>query len=91
MPNGHYTALTREDLNEPLEAWCFDPVRSSGDIAVIRDEAGWYLLYFNGWGESVQTLQTRQLLLDQAYSDWLGAKAPDYSVKTHALGMQIAR
>ncbi len=90
-PDGHYTALTRADLNEALETWCFDPARKSGDITLIRDETGWYLLYFNGWGESVQALQTRQLSLDQAYADWIAARKADYPVKTHALGMQIAR
>jgi hypothetical protein len=91
VPDGHYTALTREDLEGALEDWCLDPERKFGDTAVLRGEAGWYLVYFSGWGESAQALRTRQAQRDQAYDDWLAARAEDYPVRTSAIGMQIGR
>ena len=91
VPDGHYPALTREDLEGAMEDWCLDPGRKPGDTAVLRGEAGWYLVYFNGLGESAETIRARESQRDQAYDEWLAARAEDYPVRTSALGMQIAR
>lgn len=89
--DGHYAALTREGLDEALEQWCFDSRRTAGDTALLQGESGWYLVYFNGWGADYSEVQARQTLLEQSYQDWLAQRAQNYTVKTHALGMQIAR
>ena len=79
------------ELEGAMEDWCLDPARRSGDTAILRGAAGWYLVYFSGWGESAEAIEARQTQRDQAYEGWLAARAEDYPVKTHALGMQIAR
>lgn len=91
VPDGHYPALTKEDLEGPLEAWCFDSSRKPGDTAILRGSSGWYLLYFNGWGDSAAALRERAEQTARAYADWLAARAEDYPIRTNALGMQIAR
>lgn len=91
IPDGYYATLTREGLDEVLEQWCFDSGRTQGDTALLQGENGWYLVYFNGWGADYSEVQARQTLLDRSYQDWLAERAGAYTVKTHALGMQIAR
>ena len=90
-PDGHFDALTKQDVEEVLEAWCFDPARQSGDSAVLRDDTGCYLVYFNGFGESNLTIRARADLLEQNYQQWLEQRKGDFPVKTSGLGMLIAR
>lgn len=90
-PDGHFDALTKQDVEEVLEAWCFDPSRQSGDSAVLRDDTGCYLVYFNGFGESNLTIRARADLLEQNYQQWLEQRKGDFPVKTSGLGMLIAR
>ena len=91
VPDGHYPALTHEDLDGPLEDWCFDAARKPGDTTVVRGASGWYLAYFNGWGESASALREHRERIDRAYDEWLSGRMADYPLKTHWLGMQIAR
>lgn len=89
--DGYYTALTKEALEPTLATWCFDTVRQTGDAAVLRGEAGWYIVFFDGWNESCQRILARQALLTQNYEQWVNAQEENFPLKTHALGMQIAR
>ena len=90
-PDGHFSALTKDDVEEVLEAWCFDANRQSGDSAVLRDDTGWYLVYFNGWGESALTVQARTDLNQERYDQWLNERETEFPVKTHGFAMVIAR
>lgn len=89
--DGHFASLTKEDVEEMLEEWCFDPNRQSGDSAVLRDDTGCYLVYFNGFGESVLTARAREDLRQERYQQWLQERQGDYPVQTNGLGMLIAR
>ena len=89
--DGHFASLTKEDVEEVLEEWCFDPNRQSGDSAVLRDDTGCYLVYFNGFGESVLTARAREDLRQERYQQWLQERQGDYPVQTNGLGMLIAR
>lgn len=88
---GRYPELQKDGLDEALSAWCFDPARASGDAAVLRGEAGWYLVYFNGWGESSLTVEARALLLAERYAQWLDQRAAQWPVSTSAIPMLIAK
>jgi hypothetical protein len=90
-PDGHFSALTKDDVEDVLEAWCFDESRQSGDSVVLRDDTGWYLVYFNGWGESALTVQARDALIQERYDQWLNERETAYPVKTHGFAMIIAR
>lgn len=91
VPDGHYTGLTREELEEELQDWCYDSARSEGDSAILRGEKGWYLIYFNGYGESNLTLQAGEDLLQEQYQAWLAEREASYPLETSAIPMVIAR
>ncbi len=90
-PDGHFSALTKEDVEEVLEYWCFDSSRKSGDSAVLRDDTGWYLVYFNGWSESALSVQARDALNQERYDQWLNEQKTTLALKTHGFAMIIAR
>ena len=58
---------------------------------MLRGEAGWYLVYFNGWGDSSLTVEARALLLEQRYAQWLDQRAAQWPVRTSAIPMLIAK
>ncbi len=89
-PDGHFAALTKDDVEDTLEAWCFDPARQSGDNAVLRDETGVYLVYFNGFGETNLVAQAREQLLQERYEQWLEDHKAGHEVSTGSFGMLIA-
>ena len=89
-PDGHFAALTKDDVEDTLEAWCFDPARQSGDSAVLRDETGVYLVYFNGFGETNLVAQAREQLLQERYEQWLEEHKTGHEVSTSGFGMLIA-
>ena len=89
-PDGHFAALTKDDVEDTLEAWCFDPARQSGDSAVLRDETGVYLVYFNGFGETNLVAQAREQLLQERYEQWLEEHKAGHEVSTGSFGMLIA-
>ena len=89
-PDGHFAALTKDDVEDTLEAWCFDSARQSGDSAVLRDDTGVYLVYFNGFGESNLVAQARQELLQERYDQWIDEHKSGHEVTTSSAGMLIA-
>jgi len=91
VADGHYTGLTRDDLEETLRDWCYDSARKAGDNTVLRGETGWYLIYFNGYGESNLTLRAREDLLQERYEAWLAERKLSYPLETSAIPMIIAR
>lgn len=48
LNGGIYRNLRKGQLMEPLDDWCFDPARQSGDTAVFRSPYGVHMLYFTG-------------------------------------------
>ena len=89
-PDGHFAALTKDDVEDTLEAWCFDSARQSGDSAVLRDETGVYLVYFNGFGETNLIAQAREQLLQERYEQWREEHKTGHEVSTSGFGMLIA-
>ena len=88
---GRYPALTKDGLEDELADWCFDPAREAGDTAIRKGESGWYLVYFNGWGESSLTVEAQKALLEERYQQWLEERAGQWPVTTNAIPMLIAK
>ena len=43
---GLYSSITKGQLTEALDTWCFDETRVAGDTAIIRTECGYHVVYF---------------------------------------------
>lgn len=46
MDGGIYRQITKGQLMDELDAWCFDPARQAGDTTVLRSAYGVHILYF---------------------------------------------
>lgn len=81
---GLYSNLSKGQLMEDLDLWCFDAARQTGDTVIIRTSLGYHILYLcqssNIWYEQAEKDLIAQLLEDEITAT--AAKYPmtvDYS------------
>lgn len=43
---GLYSNLSKGQLTQELDEWCFDEARQTGDTAIIRTDCGYHIVYF---------------------------------------------
>lgn len=77
---GYYENLTRGQLDQTLEQWCFDPARKAGDTTVIRTADGNFLLYFCG-GKSEGYAQAEAELLEEKRAGLLTGAREQYPME----------
>lgn len=68
-PNGGlYSNISKGQLTDEFDAWCFDAARKSGDTTTIKTDSGEHILYFSGttdiWFATAQKDLIAQLLTD---------------------------
>ena len=52
LNGGLYSGIRQGQLEESLDAWCFDEARQRGDTEIIRSSLGVHVLYFSGSREA---------------------------------------
>lgn len=70
---GLYVDLSKGQLTDALDRWCFDEVRQHGDYEIIRSDFGYHIVFFSGstedWyaaAEAALILQMGQDLVEKA-------------------------
>ena len=68
-------------LTVPEDAldWAFDKARTKGDVTTIRAEDGWYVLYFDGFGETASRMIADKQLRTERYKAWTQEVESDVS------------
>lgn len=72
---GLYANLTKGQLMEELEAWCFDSARQPGDTVIIKTSLGYHILYL---------CEDTQVWFEQAEKDLIAKMVEDEITKTVA-------
>ena len=65
LDGGGYNRVKKGELPAELDAWCFDPVRQSGDTTAITDDDGVHILYFSGRLEEAEVAAADESLAAQ--------------------------
>lgn len=71
---GLYQNVRPGQLIAPLDEWCFDEARQSGDTAVIRSDLGFHVVYFCGWNDSVRDAARKALTESKELERWQSLK-----------------
>ena len=50
--------------------WAFDKARTKGDVTTIHGEDCWYVLYFDGFGETASRMIADKQLRTERYKEW---------------------
>lgn len=86
---GIYTGVTKGQMVETFDEWCFDVVRTEGDYGIVRTKFGYHIIYFIS-KEDVWVTETRsQMISEQAkkiVSDALEACPMEVVYKKIVLG-----
>ena len=60
MDGGLFTGVTKGQMVEAFENWCFDASRQAGDYGLVKTEFGYHLMFF---------VSSRPVYVDYARSD----------------------
>lgn len=76
---GLYSNLSKGQLMEDLDLWCFDATRKAGDTVIIKTSLGYHILYLceptNVWYE-----QAEKDLIARLLEDEIGEAAANYPI-----------
>lgn len=61
---GIYTGVTKGQMVETFDAWCFDLVRKEGDYGIVRTKFGYHIIYFIS-KEDVWVTQSRSEIISE--------------------------
>ena len=86
---GGYTRVTRGQLLEVLDNWCFDPDRKRGDTAVLTSEEGCHVVYFAG-SEPVARAEARDALKAEIQAGLISAAREKYPVQVNYRNISLA-
>ena len=78
---GLYASVSRGQMVDEFEAWCFDEARAAGDTGIVYDSTydGYHVMYFVGendlpyWQEKLTTELTAA-----DYDEWLASVKAEY-------------
>lgn len=92
LDGGVLRNLRQGQLIEPLDSWCFDPARQSGDTTIVRSDYGIHILYFSASREQAQ-VEAEQQLRRQALGEILDEARRAYPVEIDesAIGLPAAQ
>ena len=74
-----YDNATILTVPEDVLDWAFDKARTKGDVTTIRGEDGWYVLYFDGFGETASRMIADKQLRTERYKAWTQEVESDVS------------
>ncbi len=68
---GLYTDISRGQMVEAFDNWCFDPARRNGDTGIVKTDYGYHVMYFVDASDTPywQT-QVVNALKSAAYQEW---------------------
>ena len=65
-----YDNATILTVPEDVLDWAFDKARTKGDVTTIHGEDCWYVLYFDGFGETASRMIADKQLRTERYKEW---------------------
>jgi hypothetical protein len=70
---GLYSNISKGQLMQDLDLWCFDPARQAGDTVIIKSAVGYHILYL---------CQPTEIWYEQAEKDLIAQMVEDTITKT---------
>ncbi len=67
---GLYENITKGQMVEEFEDWCFDETREEGDVEIVYTESyGYHIMYFAGDGDAAWAAAVRDAIIDEEYEE----------------------
>ena len=78
--DGLYEMVTKGQMVEEFEAWCFDETRKAGDYGIVKTPYGYHLMYFVGENEPQWVATAKSLVLQSEYLKIFDAHVEKYPI-----------
>lgn len=78
--SGLYSHISKGQMVQEFEDWCFDPARKAGDVEIIKTDFGYHLMYFVSTDEDYYTYTVDNDIRTEDYSAYLDGIKEGYSV-----------
>ena len=75
------------DVEDSIDAWCYEQDHEPGDYAMVQGEHGYFLVWFDGYGDIYRDYLVDQQLRDAAYSAWREETVAGDDAVVHAMGV----
>ena len=79
---GLITGISKGEMVEPFENWCFDSSRKVGDTGIVESTYGYHVMYFDGVNEPYWEVRSTRAM----DAEWLQNIYDSAKVKQHTLG-----
>lgn len=79
LNGGLYSSISQGQLVEALDDWLFDPERRHGDMAILRTDCGYHLVYFSG------TTNAANAAAQAALTAQMGDELMIYAMETYSM------
>ena len=86
---GLYTRITKGQMVEAFNDWCFDSSRKSGDTDVVDTTYGSHVMYFVGYDLPAWAASVTSDLQEKAASEWSTALSENADVQQSDFGMKF--
>ena len=70
LNGGLYENIHPGQLLSPLDEWLFDKTRKEEDIAILRSEVGYHIVFFCGTGSAAREQAKQALTQEKALKQW---------------------
>lgn len=85
---GAYRRISKGQLTQVLDAWCFDAARQSGDTAILRSDYGYHVVYFSG-REEIARVEAEADLMMQRQQEIVAQARKRYPMQVAYTGMVL--
>lgn len=88
---GLYENVTKGQMVENFEDWCFAEGRKVGDTGIVETDYGYHVMYMDSIGEEYWKYAADNALKNDAYNKYYTESATQYEVKTNDMGLTAAK
>ena len=86
---GIYERVSKGDMVEPFNDWCFDEARKAGDTGIVETDFGYHVMYFVGDNLPKWQADAYNNLLNADFAAWADEFGKDYTTDAHGFGMRF--
>jgi parvulin-like peptidyl-prolyl isomerase len=79
--NGSYTNARHGAISNEFDQWLFDKERQAGDVAVLKSEQGYHVVYFSGHGDTYYNYKITEKMRSIDFNAWVNGILENTNIK----------
>ena len=87
--NGTHTNVGRGAVDNEYDQWLFAEERQPGDVAVVKSEQGYHVIYFSGKGDTYYNYNITEALRSEDYNEWMSGVLGNTNIKITEYAMKM--